>query len=181
MIADDSTRLTLSVAPASEPLTLTEAKQFLRIEHNADDAMITQAILAARQAAEQYLRVVLLPQTHLFETAQIGHVISLPVGPAQSITSIVAYNEAGTPTTLNSNFYRLTLDGYGVVFTTVPQAARLAITFVSGLATSSSDVPHTIRQGMLHHIAAMLEQREGLSGLPLQTLQCYQPHRRVRL
>lgn len=63
MTDDRSTALILITPPASEPLTLAEAKVFLRIEHAADDALITRAVAAAREAAEHYLRCALLPQT----------------------------------------------------------------------------------------------------------------------
>ena len=39
---------------ASEPITLTEAKNFLRVDGSDDDALITALISAAREMCEQY-------------------------------------------------------------------------------------------------------------------------------
>lgn len=180
-VLDDSTRLTLTQAPSLEPLDLGEAKSFLRIEHTADDAAITRAIVAARQAAEQYLGMALLPQNYSYAVGAPRTVISLPVGPAQSITAITAMPETGDSYAVASTDYRLTLDGFGVIFHQLPHARAISIAFAAGYAATADAVPALLKQGMLHHVAAMLEQRSGVVPMPLQSLQCYQPYRRVRL
>jgi TP901-1 family phage major tail protein len=40
------------IAPASEPVALSLAKHFLRVEHSADDSLISQLIVAARQMVD---------------------------------------------------------------------------------------------------------------------------------
>jgi uncharacterized phiE125 gp8 family phage protein len=42
--------------PASEPLTLAEVKEFLRVDHSDDDATLAIFITAARQLCESYTR-----------------------------------------------------------------------------------------------------------------------------
>ena len=44
--------LKLVTAPAMEPMSLDEAKTYLRVEHNDEDEFIAGLIVAARQAAE---------------------------------------------------------------------------------------------------------------------------------
>ncbi len=177
MTIDTTSRLTLIAPPEDEALTLAEAKQFLRIEHDADDALITAAIMAARGAAEEYLRLVLLPQTYSYEFTQMAHILPLPVGPAQSIAEIMAYNAEGNATEVNAANYRLSVDGHGVIFPHIPGGTSFAIEFTAGLET----VPAPVRQGLLHHVAAMLEHRGGEVAMPAVTRQLYQPYRRVRL
>ncbi len=48
-------KLVQASAPASEPVTLAEAKLYLRVDAATEDTLIGELITAARVAAEQYL------------------------------------------------------------------------------------------------------------------------------
>ena len=48
---------------ASEPLSLSDVKTFLRVDSNAEDALITAMIVASRQLCEQYMRRILITTT----------------------------------------------------------------------------------------------------------------------
>ncbi len=182
MTDDNTTHLKLITAPASEPLSVAEAKLFLRIEHTADDALVTRAIAASREAAEQYLRSALLPQIWEYTVANPYRCeVRLPFGPAQSITSIVATDSAGEENTLDSDTYKLSVDGSMVLFVNTPSSEKIAIRYSASVASDAATLPALIKQGMLHHIAAMLEQREGIVPLPMQSIACYMPYRKMSL
>jgi uncharacterized phiE125 gp8 family phage protein len=53
----------LITAPASEPVTLAEAKVHLRLEHALDDSTVTSNIVAARDQVEQFTWRQLVKQT----------------------------------------------------------------------------------------------------------------------
>lgn len=107
MSDDRSSTLKLVTAPASEPITLAQAKTFLRVEHSGDDEPITRAITAARLAAEQYCKTAFLPQTWDYIKANPHPTrLHLPFGPAQSITSVTLTTEAGASSTMNAANYR---------------------------------------------------------------------------
>lgn len=56
-------RLIQTVAPAIEPLALSDAKQYLRVDITDDDNLITGLITSARRAVETRLRQALITQT----------------------------------------------------------------------------------------------------------------------
>ena len=182
MSDDSSSALQLVLAPTSEPLTLDQAKAFLRIENTADDDAVTRAITAARQAAELYLRQALLPQTWDFTQANPQPTkLRLPFGPAQSITSITLTTAAGVVSTMNTTNYRLAVGGFVVLFCPEVSIEKMTIRYVAGIGTAAADIPSMIVQGMLHHIAAMVENRDGTAAMPMQTMACYLPYRRISL
>ncbi len=182
MSEDRSSSLRLVTPPTTEPVSLAQAKQFLRIEHTADDDAVLRAMFAARLAAEHYTKQALLPQTWDYTIANpCPTKIELPFGPAQSITSITLTNEAGASSTMNIANFRLTVDGFAVLFDPAVSIEKLTVRYVAGLATSAAELPVTLVQGILHHIAVMVEQRDGAAAMPMQAMAYYQPYRRVRL
>ncbi len=182
MSDDTSSALRLVTAPASEPLTLAQAKTFLRIENTADDEPVTRAIMAARHAAEQFLKQALLPQTWDFTQANPSASKSrLPFGPAQSITSITLTTQEGTTSTMNTANYRLAVGGFTVLFDPEICIETMTIRYVAGIGTVAADVPALIVQGMLHHIAVMMENRDGDAPLPMLSRVSYLPYRRISL
>ena len=56
-------RLVLITPPASEPVTLAEAKLHARIQHDEDDALVASLIVAARRHCETCLKSALVTQT----------------------------------------------------------------------------------------------------------------------
>lgn len=182
MSDDRTSALRLVTPPASEPLTLSQAKAFLRVEHTGDDDAITRAITVARQFAEQYLRAVLLPQSWDYIVANASEcTLHLPLGPAQSITSVTLTDTAGGTSVVNAANYRLSVDGFAVILANVPSAEKITVRYSASSYAMAGDIPAAIVQGMLHHIAVMMESRDGVMALPMQSVNCYQPYRRVSL
>lgn len=182
MSDDRSSSLRLITPPSSEPLTLAQAKTFLRIEHNGDDEPLTRAISVARVTAEQVLKTALLPQTLDYKVANPDAMrIALAYGPAQSITSITLVSASGFTSSMNASNYRLSADGWTVLFDPMVSSETLTVRYIAGIAMSVADIPPPIIQGMLHHIAVMMETRDGSVPIPMHSRACYEPYRRIRL
>lgn len=182
MSDDRSSSLRLISAPTSEPLTLAQAKTFLRIEHTADDEPLARAITAARQAVEQYISSALLPQVWEYSIANPPAAkLPLHFGPAQSIISITLETEAGAISTMSPSHYRLSVDGFTLLFNPAVSVEKMTVRFNAGIATSVADIPLPLVQGMLHHIGVMMETRDGAVPLPMQAIACYEPYRRISL
>ena len=126
--------LTLVTAPASEPVSLTEAKAHLRLDSADDDSLITALIRSARETAEAHMRRALVSQTWRLsldrfpaalqpwwdgvrEIADMpgdmsgdGGVIELPRPPLVSVTSVTAYDDSDNPTVASASSYYVDSD-----------------------------------------------------------------------
>src|SRR5437868_4378259 len=77
-------------APATEPVTTTEAKTHLRVTGSADDTYITTLIKVARQVCEVYSQLSFITQTRQIKLdafPSCDRAIRLPYGPVTAITA----------------------------------------------------------------------------------------------
>lgn len=177
-----SRRLSVITQPASEPLTLSEVKTFLRIDHSNEDTLLNGLIAAVRQCAEAFMRKSILSQTWLLALDDAAtSVTPLPMGPVQSITSVIAVNESEVGTTINSSTYHLTAAKDAVCFESTPISHRVEIRYIAGFGNAASDVPAAIRHGMLQHVAILYHHRETAGDLPDATRALYAPYAELRV
>ena len=95
------------ITPATaEPLSLTEVKEFLRVDSSDEDATLNIMISAAREMCETYTRQILMTTTidEVGDSFPAGN-ISLSRGPIQSITSVSYLDSAGATQTVASSDY----------------------------------------------------------------------------
>lgn len=165
--------LKLITAPAAEPITLTEAKLHLRVEHTVDDDLITGLIQAARERAEHLLGRALITQTwarvlDAFPAAEI----ELGMPPVQSISSLVYVDGAGDTQTMATADYSLdatTAPGWvlpsedlGTWPSTLNTANAVTVTFVAGYGASGTAVPAAIKAWMKLEIGTLYKHREAI-------------------
>ena len=98
--------LVLTSGPATEPVTVAEAKAHLRIDGTAEDVLIASLILTSRLHIEAALGLALVTQSWklLLDRWPKEHV-PLPLYPAQSVASVKVYAADGTPTTIAASDY----------------------------------------------------------------------------
>lgn len=156
-------------APASEPLTLAEAKAHCRVDHSDDDALIAALIVAAREQAEHETGRALVTQTWELVHDAFPEAFVLRKAPVQSVTSVKYLDSTtGTEQTLNPADYLLdnasepgyVVPGYGKAWPAsygVPNAVRCRYVCGYGLAAA---VPQAIKQWMLLAIGTLYAQRE---------------------
>lgn len=156
-------------APAVEPLSLTEAKLYLKVDHTDDDTLITALIKAARETAEAYTNrsfITTVWDEFLDDWADVIYLYGTPV---VSITHVKYYNTAGTLTTLASTVYLLDIGSEPARVSlasgqdwpdTDERLGGINIRYSSGYGAASSSVPETIRTAMLLLIAHLYENRQ---------------------
>lgn len=147
--------------PASEPLTLAEAKVQCKVDHSDEDENILMLISTVRQHAETILRRRLITQT------LDGYMDSFPdeikLMPLQSVTSITYVDTNGDTQTLAADQYlvdvvsqpaRIT-PAYGVSWpATRAQINAVKVRFVAGYGVPSA-VPQCIKIWMKIRIATI--------------------------
>ncbi len=74
----------------SEPITLEQAKSFMRVSHTSDDTQITDIIKRVRQKAEQLLSRAFVTKTiTYYELAAKRDIIALPFPQHNEVTSVL--------------------------------------------------------------------------------------------
>ncbi len=157
----------LLTAPASEPLSLADAKAFLRVEHDDDDAVIAALIAAARNHVEALTRLGLMTQTWRIvrdDWPRDGR-IRPRLGPLQSVAAARIYNEVGVVSTIDvARFVTDTASGaIAAPGWSLPQPGRAAagieLDVVIGFGAAASDVPQVLLQAIRMLVSHWYENR----------------------
>jgi len=170
-------------APGGEPITLAEAKLYLRVDGSSEDAFITDLIVAARLSAEQWLKKSLLTQSWRLSVECFDEaVLPIPMGPVQEIVSVVLTQQDGSSQTLDEVHYSLNAAKNELLLNSLLATSQLHVTYVAGYA-DAGEIPRPIKLGILNHIASLYDNRGDLqdAGLPASVMSFYHPFREVRL
>jgi len=181
-----------TVAPASTPVSLVEAKAHLRVDHSDDDTLITGLIAAATDHLDGYTGILgraIITQTWRQDFYRFSPQMRLPLHPVASVSSVTYYDGDNVQQTLSENIYELLADGAGPYIArkadqtwpgTKNREAAVAATFIAGEATA----PAAIKTAILLMVAHLYENREavaegGFEALPLAVDALTAPYRRV--
>ena len=153
--------LSLSTPPAGEPLPLPDIKQALRVETDADDALILRMAQTARAFLERRLDLAILPQEWTLSLDALpARPVSLRPGKVARITAgSVTYGE-GEPRALTSSDYTLCRSWPANVAFRLPheqggeRVTALSLTFETGWADAEAvppDLLHALRLLTAHY------------------------------
>ncbi len=158
-------------APASESITLDEAKSQCHIDGTSEDAYLMGLIIAAREWCEEHDWRSYLTQTWelWLEAWPSSGIIKLPKPPLASVTSIKYYDTADVEATFAATDYfvdTISVPGRVVLkynktwpTTQLRTMNSIVVRYVAGW-TSASNVPQRVRQAMLLLIGHWYENRE---------------------
>lgn len=162
--------------PATDLVSLTEAKAQLRVDHTDEDTYITALVSTATAAVEEMSGLALITQT--WSLSQNGAVdrVYLPTTPVQSIDSITYYDrdevqQTGTVANFHlfSDIYRAWVEpkdnqDWPDVF---DRPDALTISFVAGYG-AASDVPSELKQATLMLLTHWYDQRASVTEKAMQ-------------
>lgn len=164
----------ITTPPASEPVTLAQAKAHLRVDFTDDDALIGVLIQAAREHCEEILGRALMAQTvEAVLDEEPGDVIVLPRPPLISVRSIKFYDVDNVATLVDPSEYlvdthsepgRIVLADEGEwPDVDLRPGNAVVIEFDAGYGDDETDVPSKFRQAMLLLIGHWYTHREEVS------------------
>ncbi|MBV9548273.1 MAG: phage head-tail connector protein [Alphaproteobacteria bacterium] len=178
--------LELTTPPATKPVTLAEAKAWLRVESGADeDDLIASLIPAARARAEAHTGRAFVTQHWTLWRDHAASCIAIPLPPLQDVSSVTVYAPDDGATVLSSGDYTVDMPGSRLLLKTMPFNLRpinaVAIAFTAGYG-DAGDVPSPISQAILQIISTLYEHRGGdVVPTPDNALALLAPYRVMRL
>lgn len=167
-----------TIAPASEPVTLDEAKLHCRVDHDDDDDLIEGLIAAATGYLDGWTGILgraLITQTWRQDFHCFADRMRLSLLPVASITSVTYYDASNEQQTLDDGVYGLFTDGAGPYVGLKPDQTwpgvygrrdAVSVTYVAGAA----EAPAAIKAAMLLMIGHWYANREAASDAPRTAL-----------
>lgn len=174
-----------TVAPATAPVSLAEAKAHMAVEHDDHDDLIDGLIAGAVDHLDGWrgiLGLALVTQTWRQDFGKFASALQLPVRPVQSIAGVTYYDGDNAEQTLATSVYELrTDDTRGPYIALQPGEAwpatysrtdAVSVTFVAGYG-GAADVPAAIRVAIMMMVSHWYASREavvvgtGATTLPL--------------
>jgi uncharacterized phiE125 gp8 family phage protein len=181
--------------PAIEPVSLAEAKAYLRVEQDDDDDVIAALIAGARLYVEAQTRRALITQSwrlSLDGWPQAGRIEVRPA-PLQSLDAARVYDALSTTQDLDVAAFVVDTAGSALIFApwVLPQPGRTAagieLDVTAGYGDAAIDVPEPLRQAIRLLLAHWYDNRgltttaANFSLLPATVPALLAPYRMVSL
>jgi uncharacterized phiE125 gp8 family phage protein len=187
--------VTTLAPPAAEPLTLSDARAYLGIGYDGEDALVEGLIKAARARIEEQSGVAMISRSLRVVIDQWGRDIRverrlrLPVRPAVSLTSVKVTAASGEREDVTDRFHLEAGRAAAVVWESgaLPKpgapAGGIEIEYIAGFGEAPDDVAEGLKLAVLRLAAHAYHKRaEAMDGeLPKDVAGLIAPWRRVRL
>lgn len=140
--------------PSAEPVSVSSAKSYMRVDHTTDDTVISGLIQGERQTVEDFANRAMITQTKVYKADDLDKDVKLPYGPVQSITSVATIESNGSTSDVDaSDYYQA---GDRVHFTTIPDEDRATLGFEikykTGYSDTAAGVPDALKTAVKEQI-----------------------------
>lgn len=165
--------MTTSLLPGEAPVSLNEARGWLRLGATIDDAVVAGLV----RAAEETLPIGAGP---------IGAgAVRLGVRPVVGVDAVTVLADGGTEAVLAASDYRVTIARDGTARLAIDRpgdARRVRVAYRAGMAEDANGIPEAIRQGIVRMTQHLHDARDGAGEAPPAVIAAlWQPWRRLNL
>ncbi|MCW2307895.1 head-tail connector protein [Rhodobium gokarnense] len=160
---------TLISPPADEPVSLSEVKDHLRLDEDADDALVESLIAAARAHVERVTNRRLMTQEWRlqFDAVRDDGRLDLAVSPVLSVDAVRVYDRDGTPSVIDEDAYEADIVSVParIAFAEgLPRPGRrlggIEVDVTAGYGAAATEVPAPLRHAVKMLVAHWYEQRQ---------------------
>ncbi|GLK75998.1 hypothetical protein GCM10008171_12520 [Methylopila jiangsuensis] len=173
----------LLTAPAAEPLGLADAKAFLRLDHDDEDALVLGLIAAARAEVERLTRRVLVAQRWRLDAPvpPPGGAVILRPRPVREVEAVRFRARDGTLTALDPADWRFDWASERLeILRVTPEARVVEIDLACGYG-DPEDAPESLRLALRRLVADAYERRTGADGPRADVADLIAPYRDLKL
>lgn len=165
--------LQLRAGPAQEPVSLTEAKEFMRLDGTEDDVLVSTLITAARIHIETSLGKILITEnwSYFLDKWPKSKTVYLPLDPIQTIEEIRFHDGLGSFEVIPVEDYsidiisrhpRLQFNGAKPASSS-KKLNQIEIRFTAGFGDLQTDIPSDLKQALLMLATHWFEQRDPIA------------------
>lgn len=182
----------LVTPPALEPVTIADARAFLRISTESEDEILRRIIKTARELVEAETGLALVDQTWRLRVDRWPRSGRLAIFkyPVKAVTAVVAYRPDGSAISMEPEEFilqhgRRPQRVYMAQYPDAQTFCGLEVDFIAGFGETGVEVPDALKQAILTLTAHLYENRAGLdttkAELPTMVGQMVDSWRRISL
>ncbi|MFC7053819.1 head-tail connector protein [Hansschlegelia quercus] len=170
-------------APAAEPISLGQAKAYLRLEHDAEDELVASLVAAAARQVEALTRRVLVAQRWRFSAAFPcgGGSIALKPRPVREVEAVRLQRADGGWTTLSPEQWRFDSGAERLTILAAAPAGRMVEADLAVGYGDPEDVPESLKLAIRRLTADFFERREARGETPADVASLVAPYRDLAL
>lgn len=174
-----------SPLPGASPVSLNEARGWLRLGATIDDAVVAGLIRAATNICEAFIGRWLIVRAGEETVPLDGGAVGPGVRPVVAIDTVALLAPGGDEAVLDAAAYRVRIARDGAATIAIHDhgdADRARIAFRAGMAAEANGIPEAIRQGIVRMTQHLHEARDGSGAAPPAAIAAlWQPWRRLTL
>ncbi len=174
-----------SLLPGEAPVSLNEARSWLRLGATIDDAVVAGLVRAATNICEAFVGQWLVVRDAEETLPLDAGALRLSARPVVAIDAVTLVADGDVETVLAASDYRLTIarDGSARLSIRPPHTAhRVRIAYRAGMASDANGIPEAIRQGIVRMTQHLHDARDGGAETPPAVIAAlWQPWRLLSL